>query len=569
MCLACFLATLVAAPSKLLAVQDLGDSPLDRPKRTERSPEDFSAGARLRIQSTGSAITYLAFAVDGKVLAARTEKGSIILWNAQTGQQIWRQDEKGSYGPVSFSPDGKTLAGQGKDNSLCLWDAATGRLLHQLGSGVTAAVFVPDGTSVIHNGEDGAIWSRDVASGQVQRKLRDSFNESTPLAVSADGKTVLISTGCLEFKDERPHAIHNWLEFRTTDSGELRAMLDTSPPKSMLCVSSVALSRDGRWLATSEYHPPACGVGWLDATWATVRVREIATGKEVFRAAQARTTARGLTFTPDNRFVALEGPGGIPVFLDLRTGKPATASSAGGRAFLGCLALSMDGKTAATACRDGSVLVWHVDQLLPRAAKRAVELSSSELRDYWSALSGADAKQAYRAAWAMVEAADQATDFIRRQLRPARPVDNERLARLITDLEDANFTVRCEATRELELMGSRAEFALRDAMKSNPLVEVQRRAESLLKRLQDFGLPLHEVRDVRALAVLEQIGTRAARDVVKALSEGAPEARRTREAKATALRVVSRVHAAHCAIDATGPGIIEPIVPLVMPGARD
>jgi hypothetical protein len=39
-------------------------------------------------------------------------------------------------------------------------------------------------------------------------------------------------------------------------------MLDTSPPKSMICISSLALSRDGTWLATSEYHPPGCGVRW-------------------------------------------------------------------------------------------------------------------------------------------------------------------------------------------------------------------------------------------------------------------------------------------------------------------
>jgi WD40 repeat protein len=138
MFLACLLVTLEAAPNKLLAAQATGDLPRDQQRQMESSPEELPAGVKLRIKSTGLAITYLAFAVDGKVLAARTEEGSIILWDAQTGRQIWRHDEKGSYGPISFSPGGKTLAGQGKDNSLCLWDAATGRLLHQLGSGVTA-----------------------------------------------------------------------------------------------------------------------------------------------------------------------------------------------------------------------------------------------------------------------------------------------------------------------------------------------------------------------------------------------------------------------------------------------
>src|SRR5262249_40377690 len=116
--------------------------------------------------------------------------------------------------------------------------------------------------------------------------------------------------------------------------------------------------------------------------------------------------------------------------MDLTTGKPAYSAFTEGRGALGCVALASDGKRAATACRDGSVLVWDVAQLLPRPTPKSA-LSASELRDSWSALTGADAKEAYKAAWALVEVSDQATEFMRSRLGPTPPVSRERLARSI------------------------------------------------------------------------------------------------------------------------------------------
>ena len=49
---------------------------------------------------------------------------------------------------------------------------------------------------------------------------------------------------------------------------------------------------------------------------------------------------------------------------------------------------------------------------------------------------------------------------------------------------------------------------------------------------------------LRAIEVLEHIGTAEARQVLKSLANGAPEARRTREAKSSLERLAKRTAAA-------------------------
>ena len=64
-----------------------------------------------------------------------------------------------------------------------------------------------------------------------------------------------------------------------------------------------------------------------------------------------------------------------------------------------------------------------------------------------------------------------------------------------------------------------------------PSAEVKRRAEWLLAKL-DEGTPSPEaVRDLRAVEVLEAIGTSDARRVLEGLAKGAPQARLTVETK--------------------------------------
>jgi hypothetical protein len=121
-------------------------------------------------------------------------------------------------------------------------------------------------------------------------------------------------------------------------------------------------------------------------------------------------------------------------------------------------------------------------------------------------------------------------------LRPAAPAPAEQSRPLLADLDSNEFRRREAAVAGLRQLGDRAETAMREALKAKPSLEMRRRLEALLKALEES--PSGEMlRAMRAAAVLERIGTSEARELLKALAEGDPGARLTREAKASRQRL--------------------------------
>jgi hypothetical protein len=112
--------------------------------------------------------------------------------------------------------------------------------------------------------------------------------------------------------------------------------------------------------------------------------------------------------------------------------------------------------------------------------------------------------------------------------------------RLIADLGDEDFDKREKATRELRALGDAVELRLRQALDRNPSAENRRRIEDLLARLDEAAPSGEALRALRAIEVLEHIGTPEASRLLKALADGAPEARLTREAKAALQRLEKR-----------------------------
>ena len=66
---------------------------------------------------------------------------------------------------------------------------------------------------------------------------------------------------------------------------------------------------------------------------------------------------------------------------------------------------------------------------------------------------------------------------------------------------------------------------------------MQRRLSDLLRPLEATGLTPEQLRAVRAVQVLEGIGSTEARQLLDSLAQGAPEARLTQEARAAAARL--------------------------------
>jgi hypothetical protein len=177
---------------------------------------------------------------------------------------------------------------------------------------------------------------------------------------------------------------------------------------------------------------------------------------------------------------------------------------------------------------DTTVLVWDLTDLVGRAKRVPVDLTAAELSGLWDDLAGADAASAYRAMVKLRDNRDSVT-YLAARVRPASPPDAQRLADLLEQLKSERFEVRQKAAAEIHQISDQAEPSLRKLLKAQPALEVRHRVEQLLARI---ATPTgDELRALRAVEVMEQIGDAPARRLLAMLAKGAPQARLTREAQ--------------------------------------
>jgi HEAT repeat protein len=166
-------------------------------------------------------------------------------------------------------------------------------------------------------------------------------------------------------------------------------------------------------------------------------------------------------------------------------------------------------------------------------------LTANRLKALWHDLACVEAPRAERAFWTLALASDPAVVFLRGRLRPVPRPDPARVARLAADLGSERYAVRQEAMVSLTEILDMAEPELRRALAAGPPLEVRRRLEILLEGLDPKRSPGRRS-TLRSLDVLEQIDTAGARQLLKALAGGLPEARLTREARAALDRLIRR-----------------------------
>jgi hypothetical protein len=133
--------------------------------------------------------------------------------------------------------------------------------------------------------------------------------------------------------------------------------------------------------------------------------------------------------------------------------------------------------------------------------------------------------------WTLTAVPDQALSLLKKDLQPVTAVDKKHIAQLITDLDADDFTVREKASQELEKLGAAAEQALRKVLEGDPSAEVRRRVQTLLKQLDQGSAGGAHLACLRMLELLEQIDTPEAKQHLKTLAKGAPDAWLTQEAK--------------------------------------
>ena len=173
-------------------------------------------------------------------------------------------------------------------------------------------------------------------------------------------------------------------------------------------------------------------------------------------------------------------------------------------------------------------------------AQKSKPLGPKELEALWKQLAGPP-EDAYKAVLALIEVPDQAIPFLRKRILPRAPVKAERLKQLLRELDSDQKKVADAAFKELERLREQAGRALREFLRDDKVTKAGReRAEKLLDLLQEFKLPPEELREWRALEVLERIGSTQARGVLEGLAKGAPGTWLTEEASAAVERLRRR-----------------------------
>jgi WD40 repeat protein len=496
----------------------------------------------------GDSPTSIAFAPDGtRVATAGSADGRVFVWDAKTGEPVARVQSRESARSCAFSADGRSVFVFRTGEHLDVADAGTGRTVR------TLKVKDPDQPGVEHSGltmvlsDDrktlvGVSTSpRDEEGGEGDLLItgwdaethKQLFRRRPPVGfwpvVSPDARFLAFA-----HRDERSkvESVPGVGPVHLEDLRTGERVLDL--PELIGQTGPVAFSCDGRLLVTftSVYVPDAKVAGAPGRMDRTVRLWELASGQEVLALA-APNNARA-AFSADHRRLALAGSDRDVVLWDLRRGREV-------RRFRGfdcevrSLAFSPDGSRVVSGLVDSTLLVW--DATLPKEAE-AGPPGPGALERAWADLAGAGPK-AFAARGTLAGWPAEAVAFLRGRLKPVSSADPALLRRLIADLDSETFAVREKARAELEELGERASGALVEALGGKPSLEARRRMEALLGRQRGLIRDAETLPAVRAVAVLEDIGTPEARAVLKTLAGGLQAARQTQEAR-TALERASR-----------------------------
>jgi WD40 repeat protein len=518
--------------------------------RTVRAWDSATGKELRRAEGTGFP---LAISADGKTLIAgnSNQDWSLHLLDADTlKERCLYAGHRSSLNAVSYAPDGKHIATTSADETLRLWELATGKecsvTINTLCNG--KVLFAPDGKSLVTEYPRVQLWDAKLAPLTELRSKELSLG--APMTFLADGTLAL-------------RGLNDWVVLWDVNKRLERLRFQTPPG-----VSCLAGAPDGKRLAGGN----ATGI---------VRLWDLAGPREVWQA--ANVVREHLAYSPDGRFIATDGGArGETLLLRADTGR--TVLKLGGEAeFQRQIAFSPDGRMLVAVCQKGpdytrhtlrlfelasgqerrhfegagqvadvtfapdgrtlasagydcTALIWDALGVSELPADPRPKLTEADLARIWKDLH-TDAARAHRAMAELLCSPAQAVPFLNSCLKPAQPIKAHLLQKWIDQLVDDQPSARQQAEALLREADRLAEAALRGAADKHPSRAVRQAAAKVLEQLDGPLVPPGLLRELRALEVLEHIGSPETVAVLERLAGGAPESRLTQETRSTLVRL--------------------------------
>jgi RNA polymerase sigma factor (sigma-70 family) len=515
----------------------------------------------------------LAVFPDGKRFALGHSGRHIEVYDATTGKPLVKPaGQWGGLTTVGITPDGRTAITGGWDHMLHHWYLATGKQTARIETESAARARVggvsPDGKLAV--GHRGIF---DTATGKL---IVPHEFPGLPPYWAAPGRVAWVRDGTVVVADEQNTAA------RYTTDGKKLAEYVVAPagkPQTGPVIQCVAVAPDGKtvvlagegapqqgsrsengWVAVFDAATGAkrrdwkpteagsfCGADFLPDGAQVVLGRQVsqpsrsvelpnavldlkialvlfdpATGEALtpFDAPEPTADSRylsGLAVSPTGaQVVAVEADNSLTVY-ETATGA-IRRRLRGHRGPIGQVTFTLDGGRLVSVSEDGSGLVW--DMAPPRPA--APITTDAERSARWAVLLATDAETAHRAMGELIADPAGTIEFLKSHLKSTPAPTDADVDRLIARLGAAGFADRNAAVRELDAFGTLVVPAVRSRLKGVTSAEVRQRVEDFLKRHDRPGRTSgYPSREIRAVELLETIGTPEARAGLAALADEA------------------------------------------------